>query len=136
MLLLNRYTTDYWSHVAIGSTFGMAYTAYPRFADIVWSDFPLRLPADDDFLRRLQLDPDGDGHGLVYPAQAAARGGRGVRRAGGLNVRLGKAGRDRTPLVPFRANLVAVRVGRYRQAGPRRLTCTHVPALLTRSINK
>jgi hypothetical protein len=39
MLLLNRHTTDYWSHVAIGSTFGMAYTAYPRFADIVWSDF-------------------------------------------------------------------------------------------------
>jgi hypothetical protein len=40
MLLLNRHTTDYWSHVAIGSTFGMAYTAYPRFADIIWSDFP------------------------------------------------------------------------------------------------
>ena len=39
MLLLNRYTTDYWAHVAIGTTFGMAYTAYPRFADIVWSDF-------------------------------------------------------------------------------------------------
>jgi len=40
MLLLNRHTTDYWSHVAIGSTFGVAYTAYPRFADIIWSDFP------------------------------------------------------------------------------------------------
>jgi hypothetical protein len=40
MLLLNRHTTDYWSHVAIGSTFGMAYTAYPRFADIIWSAFP------------------------------------------------------------------------------------------------
>lgn len=40
MLLLNRYTTDYWAHVAIGTTFGMAYTAYPRFADIIWSDFP------------------------------------------------------------------------------------------------
>jgi len=40
MLLLNRHTTDYWSHVAIGSTFGIAYTAYPRFADIIWSDFP------------------------------------------------------------------------------------------------
>jgi len=40
MLLLNRHTARYWSHVAIGSTFGMAYTAYPRFADILWSDFP------------------------------------------------------------------------------------------------
>ena len=40
MLLLNRHTTRYWSHVAIGSTFGIAYTAYPRFADIIWSDFP------------------------------------------------------------------------------------------------
>lgn len=40
MLMLNRYTTNYWSHVAIGSTFGIAYTAYPRFADILWSDFP------------------------------------------------------------------------------------------------
>jgi len=40
MLLLNRHTTDYWSHVAIGSMFGIAYTAYPRFADIIWSDFP------------------------------------------------------------------------------------------------
>ncbi|MEC9376032.1 MAG: hypothetical protein VYA80_06635 [Pseudomonadota bacterium] len=40
MLLLNRHTTDYWSHVSIGSMFGIAYTAYPRFADIIWSDFP------------------------------------------------------------------------------------------------
>jgi len=40
MILMNKYTTDYWSHVAIGSTFGMAYTAYPRFADIIWSAFP------------------------------------------------------------------------------------------------
>ena len=40
MLFLNRYTTSYWSHVAIGTLFGMAYTAYPRFADIIWSDFP------------------------------------------------------------------------------------------------
>jgi len=40
MLFLNRYTTSYWSHVAIGTSFGMAYTAYPRFADIIWSDFP------------------------------------------------------------------------------------------------
>jgi hypothetical protein len=40
MLLLNRHTTNYWSHVAIGSMFGIAYTAYPRFADIIWSDFP------------------------------------------------------------------------------------------------
>ena len=40
MLMMNRYTTDYWAHVAIGSTFGMAYTAYPRFADIIWSAFP------------------------------------------------------------------------------------------------
>jgi len=40
MLLLNKHTTNYWSHVAIGCTFGIAYTAYPRFADIIWSDFP------------------------------------------------------------------------------------------------
>jgi hypothetical protein len=40
MLMMNKYTTDYWAHVAIGSTFGMAYTAYPRFADIIWSAFP------------------------------------------------------------------------------------------------
>jgi hypothetical protein len=40
MLFLNRYTVTYWSHVAIGSLFGIAYTAYPRFADIIWSDFP------------------------------------------------------------------------------------------------
>ena len=40
MLLLRKHTTDYWSHVAIGTTFGMAYTAYPRFADIIWSAFP------------------------------------------------------------------------------------------------
>ena len=40
MLLLNRYTTQYWNHVAIASTFGVAYTAYPRVADIIWSDFP------------------------------------------------------------------------------------------------
>lgn len=40
MIMLNKHTTDYWTHVAIGSTFGMAYTAYPRFADIIWSAFP------------------------------------------------------------------------------------------------
>jgi len=40
MLMLNRYTTDYWSHVAICGTVGLAYTAYPRFADILWSAFP------------------------------------------------------------------------------------------------
>jgi hypothetical protein len=40
MVMLRRYTKDYWAHVAIGSTFGMAYTAYPRFADIIWSAFP------------------------------------------------------------------------------------------------
>ncbi len=40
MLLLKPYTTNYWSHVAIGSSFGIAYTAYPRFADMIWSDFP------------------------------------------------------------------------------------------------
>ena len=40
MLLLNRHTTAYWDHVVIGSMFGIAYTAYPRFADIIWSDFP------------------------------------------------------------------------------------------------
>jgi hypothetical protein len=40
MMLLNKHTVDYWSHVAIGSSFGIAYTAYPRFADIIWSDFP------------------------------------------------------------------------------------------------
>jgi hypothetical protein len=40
LLLLNRHTTEYWSQVTIGSMFGIAYTAYPRFADIIWSDFP------------------------------------------------------------------------------------------------
>lgn len=40
MLILNRYTTKYWNHVAIASTFGIGYTAYPRVADIIWSDFP------------------------------------------------------------------------------------------------
>ena len=40
MLMLNKYTTDYWNHVAICSTMGLAYTAYPRFADIIWSAFP------------------------------------------------------------------------------------------------
>ncbi|MGI9290692.1 MAG: hypothetical protein ACR2QG_05390 [Gammaproteobacteria bacterium] len=40
MIMLRKYTQDYWSHVAIGSTFGIAYTAYPRFADIIWSAFP------------------------------------------------------------------------------------------------
>ena len=51
MLLLNRHTTNYWSHVAIGSTFGIAYTAYPRFADIIWSDF--RGPAHNPRRHRL-----------------------------------------------------------------------------------
>jgi len=40
MLRLNKYTTDYWTHVAICGTVGLAYTAYPRFADIIWSAFP------------------------------------------------------------------------------------------------
>ena len=40
MLLLMKHTQEYWSHVVIGSMFGIAYTAYPRFADIIWSDFP------------------------------------------------------------------------------------------------
>ncbi|MBL8201468.1 MAG: hypothetical protein JNK40_10885 [Chromatiales bacterium] len=40
MLLLNRYTTKYWNHVAICTTVGLAYSAYPRIADIVFSDFP------------------------------------------------------------------------------------------------
>ena len=40
MIMLRKYTTNYWSHVAIGCTFGMSYTAYPRFADIIWSAFP------------------------------------------------------------------------------------------------
>ena len=40
MIMLRKYTTSYWSHVAIGCTFGMSYTAYPRFADIIWSAFP------------------------------------------------------------------------------------------------
>ena len=40
MKMMLNYTQDYWSHVAIGTTFGMAYTAYPRFADIIWSAFP------------------------------------------------------------------------------------------------
>jgi hypothetical protein len=40
MLLLNRHTKRYRDHVLIGSMFGIAYTAYPRFADIIWSDFP------------------------------------------------------------------------------------------------
>jgi hypothetical protein len=40
MLMLNRYTTRYWNHVAICTTVGLAYSAYPRVADIVFSDFP------------------------------------------------------------------------------------------------
>ena len=40
MMMLNKFTTDYWTQVKIGSMFGIAYTAYPRFADIIWSDFP------------------------------------------------------------------------------------------------
>jgi len=40
MLMLNRYTTKYWNHVAICTTVGLAYSAYPRIADIVFSDFP------------------------------------------------------------------------------------------------
>jgi len=40
MLMLNKYTVKYWSHVAICGTMGLAYTAYPRFADIIWSAFP------------------------------------------------------------------------------------------------
>jgi hypothetical protein len=40
MLMLNRYTTRYWNHVAICSTVALAYSAYPRVADIVFSDFP------------------------------------------------------------------------------------------------
>jgi hypothetical protein len=40
MLLLMKHTTRYRDHVVIGSMFGIAYTSYPRFADIIWSDFP------------------------------------------------------------------------------------------------
>lgn len=40
MLMLNRYTIKYWNHVAVCSTVGLAYSAYPRVADIVFSDFP------------------------------------------------------------------------------------------------
>lgn len=40
MLMLNRYTVQYWNHVAICTTVGLAYSAYPRVADIVFSDFP------------------------------------------------------------------------------------------------
>ncbi|MBM4195664.1 MAG: hypothetical protein FJ197_01015 [Gammaproteobacteria bacterium] len=40
MLLLNRYTTKYWAHVAIVGSVAMAYTVYPRVADIVFSDYP------------------------------------------------------------------------------------------------
>ena len=40
MLMLNRYTVKYWNHVAICTTVGLAYSAYPRVADIVFSDFP------------------------------------------------------------------------------------------------
>ena len=40
MLMLNRYTTKYWNHVAICSTVGLAYSAYPRVADIIFSDLP------------------------------------------------------------------------------------------------
>jgi hypothetical protein len=36
MLMLNRYTTKYWNHVAICATVGLAYSAYPRVADIVF----------------------------------------------------------------------------------------------------
>ena len=39
MLMLNRYTTKYWNHVAICTTIALAYSAYPRIADIVFSDF-------------------------------------------------------------------------------------------------
>jgi hypothetical protein len=40
MLMLNRYTTKYWNHVAIVTSVAMAYTVYPRVADIVFSDYP------------------------------------------------------------------------------------------------
>ncbi len=40
MLMLNRYTTKYWNHVAIVCSVAMAYTVYPRVADIVFSDYP------------------------------------------------------------------------------------------------
>jgi hypothetical protein len=40
MLLLNRYTTKYWNHVAIVSSVAVAYTVYPRIADIIFSDYP------------------------------------------------------------------------------------------------
>jgi hypothetical protein len=40
MRMLNRYTTKYWNHVAICTTVAFAYSAYPRVADIVFSDFP------------------------------------------------------------------------------------------------
>ena len=40
MLMLNKFTVKYWDHVAICGTMGIAYTAYPRFADIIWSAFP------------------------------------------------------------------------------------------------
>lgn len=40
MLLLMKFTTRYRDHVLIGSMWGIAYTSYPRFADIIWSDFP------------------------------------------------------------------------------------------------
>ncbi|MDP2325486.1 MAG: hypothetical protein Q8N51_15865, partial [Gammaproteobacteria bacterium] len=40
MLILNRYTTRYWNQVAICSTVGLTCSAYPRVADIVFSDFP------------------------------------------------------------------------------------------------
>jgi hypothetical protein len=40
MLLLNRYTTAYWNHVAIVCSVAVAYTVYPRVADIVFSDYP------------------------------------------------------------------------------------------------
>ena len=40
MVLLNRYTTRYWAHVAIVCSVAVAYTVYPRVADIVFSDYP------------------------------------------------------------------------------------------------
>jgi hypothetical protein len=40
MLMLNRYTTKYWNHVAIVASVAVGYTIYPRVADIVFSDYP------------------------------------------------------------------------------------------------
>ena len=66
MLMLNRYTTKYWNHVAICTTVGLAYSAYPRIADIVFSDFPPGLPVDDDLLGLRQLHADDHGDGVVH----------------------------------------------------------------------